>query len=55
MEDKPFFFMIKSVEFIGLTPKPREGYNQKIKYESSLPFTNELKYFISNIRNWQMS
>ena len=54
MEDKPLIFYDKGVEFIGSTPKPREGYTKKIEYESSLPLTNELKYFISSLETGEL-
>ena len=54
MEDKPLIFYDKGVEFTGLTPKPREGYTKKIEYESSLPLTNELKYFISSLETGEL-
>ncbi len=54
MEDKPLIFYDKGVEFIGAMPRPREGYTKKIEYESSLPLTNELKYFISSLETGEL-
>ena len=51
LKNKPLIFYNKKAEFINSVPSPFSGDKEKIQYENSMPLTNELKYFIKNLRN----
>jgi UDP-2-acetamido-3-amino-2,3-dideoxy-glucuronate N-acetyltransferase len=48
-EGKPLIFYDKSVEWKENIPSPRSGPTQSIEYDSAMPLTEELKYFVAHL------
>ena len=50
LDNKPLIFYSKGVDYSDSVPKPKNGEVKKIDYNNELPLTNQLKYFLSNLK-----
>lgn len=53
--DKKLFFYEKRIDWIQGVPVKRDGPSEEISYEPEMPLAAELKYFISNLDNPDIS
>ena len=51
VEGKPLVFYDKSIEWKEGKPIPKSGNTSRIEYESGMPLTRELQYFIDHLDN----